>query len=83
MHQVQTSEAAAAAAKCMPCMQQATFSSAANNLAAGGAAAAAAGDEGDVMVTQDSHRGIRFYEWAEDSKHIIFLQASIRFPFST
>ncbi|WIA36748.1 hypothetical protein OEZ86_008017 [Tetradesmus obliquus] len=37
--------------------------------AAGGAAGA-----DDVMVTHDTHRGVRLYEWAEDSKHIIFLQ---------
>jgi hypothetical protein len=43
---------------------------AATFVAAGGAA------DSDVMVTHDSHRGVRLYEWAEDSKHIIFLQAS-------
>lgn len=32
------------------------------------------GKEDDIQVTNDTHRGIRIHFWAEDGKHILYLQ---------
>lgn len=34
------------------------------------------GAAADRMVTNDTRRGVRLYAWAEDSKHILYLQVS-------
>eukprot|EP00961_Rhodomonas_salina_P107884 1452804-Rhodomonas_salina.1 len=35
------------------------------------------GAEDAKQVTNDTHRGIRFYEWANNNRHILFKQARI------
>ena len=32
------------------------------------------GEEDDRVITKDKHRGIWYYFWAEDNKHVIYLQ---------
>jgi dipeptidyl aminopeptidase/acylaminoacyl peptidase len=32
------------------------------------------GKQDDAMVTNDTHRGIRFYTWAEDGKRLLYIQ---------
>lgn len=34
----------------------------------------AKGGEGSI-VTNDTHRGIRQFQWAQDSRHILYMQA--------